>query len=263
MKKYFTVIMCLMIAGMASAYNGPSRILEARDPKERNMNPTTEQEQCEAKRAKALRLGCISQEEYNALRNFGSYPTCDYDDDPQVMLKGWGPCGCFHPDTQISSFSSELGGDVDVKAGFITENHKSFEVYHLDQKSNLGKFNFEKTGLRIPTSGPEAHPLVVVHTVDGKVLKLTTKHPVLTSEGKMIQVKDLKESDQLMNMDGTAVRIAKIESEQFMGNVVNFMIDTDISKKNEHIIFAEGLAVGDLAWQSSLEDELNKITLRQ
>lgn len=112
-------------------------------------------------------------------------------------------------------------------------------------------------------SGPEPEPLIVIETTDARIIKLTTKHPVLTASGEMVLAKELKIEDGLIDQDGSKVEILSLSTEMYEGNVVNFMIDEPIESRLEHVIFAHRIAVGDLAWQSSLEDELNQIIIRQ
>ncbi len=264
MNKFNLIMFSFMIGTNAFAYSGPNRITAPADPAARCANKAMPLEPCEARRLTALNRGCISQQEYDNLRRHGSFPLCNYEETNQdLMFDSWCSCGCFHPDTLISAFDLNSDQYTEAKAVDIVNKHKDFEVFHLTEEATVKSFAFNKTGLRSPTRGPEEHPLVVIETVNGKVLKLTDKHPVLLSEGRMVQAKELSERDRLLTSEGEVVAIQKIREEAFSGEVVNFMIDSDLDHKNEHIIIAEGLAVGDLAWQSSLEDELNKIVLRQ
>ncbi len=127
----------------------------------------------------------------------------------------------------------------------------------------MSDFTLTSTPIKIATSGPELKPLVVIETSDSRVLKVTDKHPILTARGEMVLAKELRFNDGLIDQDGSRVEISSLSTEMHDGEVVNFMIDEPIESRLEHVIFANRIAVGDLAWQSSLEDELRQVIIRQ
>jgi len=220
------------------------------------------EEQCKAKRSRALARGWIDQEEYNTLVSYGAYPVCDEDG----ALQAWCPCGCFHPDSKISVYDISRGLTTQMNAFSIMENYRDYKLVHLDEAlSKTGSFEHASSPIKMSTHGVETVPLIIIQTKDGRELKVTTRHPVLTARGEMILASEFKKEDGLLDFYGKKVDIASITSSLLKNNkeVVNFMVDKELSHKLEHVIFAENLAVGDLGWQSSLEDEQNQVILRQ
>ena len=90
---------------------------------------------------------------------------------------------------------------------------------------------------------------------------MTAKHPVLTHKGVVKQAKDLRNSDQLVRSDGSFDPIVKIERIPFKREVVNFTVAGKNPK--EHLVFANDFVVGDLYFQSSLEDLMNSVVVRK
>lgn len=243
------------------SYNGPNRIHSEADKIARCMDKPVPEPECEARRLSMLKAGCISQEEYETLKKFGSFAICmDFGDG--IELQSWCPCGCFHPDSMIS-VSIEAQDTAQTRAIEITNNPHKFKILHLSKNTSFSQFELTSSSVKFSTTGLEEKPLVAIEIDDGRILRLTEKHPVLTAKGTMIFAKDLNLNDLLVDQNGKPIKIANLTSEQFDGEVVNFMIDEEISSMSEHVIFANRIAVGDLAWQSSLEDEISQVFIRQ
>ncbi len=209
-------------------------------------------QECEAGIREGLAKGCITQDEANKLREWGLSPACI-----AGKYRGWCACGCFDPATMISVFGS-LGA---AKAVEIAENPGDYVLEHLEDSSEVGSFSVGLAAIRFSTSGKEAKPLVVIETEDGRTLKVTTKHAIMTAHGEMIKAEKVTPDTLLLDQLGYPVAIKSLRSEVFKGNVVNFRVN--VEKPVEHVIFAEHLAVGDQAWQSTLEDLQNQVLIRE
>lgn len=260
--KIFLIYAMLMAVFTGSSAFGAGRVNAPADPAKRCMNAGVGPDLCESYRKRALAAGCIDQQEYEALRNFGAYPSCNaLKGEGLAQLDGWCPCGCFHPNTMISSVFKQNGREVDVAAVIVAKNRKEFDLVNLDGSANFSNFSLSQAPITISTAGVEKRPLVIITTADNRILSITEKHPVLLHSGRMVQALSLKKTDLLVSKDGSPVAIKRIDRKKFKGEVVNF--STQSESKNGHVIFAEGLAVGDLFWQSGLEDEMNQVFIRR
>lgn len=250
-----------------------SRITGEADKKMRCTDTPLPVEECDYRRKKALEVGCINQEEYNDLVRYGSAPSCNTlrkVDTPLQYLEGWCACGCFAPFTKIAvteksaitdsiqdNFIQEL---LFVKAKKITTHFQRYNLVHLTDDATLHNLQITASPIRISTEGMEKKELVQIVTEDYRKLLVTPRHPILTSNGTMVMARDLRPDHLLVNRNGNNIGIKSLSTIPFKGKVYNFMSESD--SHNGHVIFAEDLAVGDLYWQSSLEDQYNQEFIR-
>ena len=177
---------------------------------------------------------------------------------------GWCACGCFHPSTKIAVVELERGQSKSVKAEKIIGEKDRFQVIGLANDTKLQNLTLQSSPVRITTKGKELKSLVVVETDSNQQLRLTEKHPVLVmqgDEGRMIQAKNLHVGDVLKTIYGETTKILKVNRVKYNGDVVNFGLENE--GLLSHIVFAEGVAVGDLIWQSTLEDRQNQVLNRR
>lgn len=219
----------------------------------KNPSPT----ECAEKRKKALALGCINREEYDELFFVGSYPVCDFD---LKLMSGYCPCGCFDQSVRLLVQGGGVKFDW-LTAGDITKAWYSTTIMAVESSSSLTDLRLVPLKLKIATKGPEATQLYVISTKFGDGLKLTSNHPVLTQAGRMVLAKDLNMGDVLVGSQGESVPILAITRQDAEREVVNFATDT--REHLSHIIVAEGVLVGDLVWQASYVEDLNKIVIRK
>ncbi len=254
-------ITLISIHANGATYSGPNRISDDANHAARCLGGVSAST-CEERRNFGLKKGCISREEYDTLKRFGSFPVCS-DYGSGLELQSWCPCGCFHPDSAIA-IDADNGIGMSLESALnISRNIENYRVVHLAPDASISNFLLKSTPIKIATSGAEEKPLIVIRTTDNRILKVTEKHPILTAKGTMVIASELSIDDGLLDQSGAEVEIASLSSEIFEGEVVNFMIDEPIESHREHVIFAQGIAVGDLAWQSSLEDELRQVIIRQ
>jgi hypothetical protein len=93
---------------------------------------------------------------------------------------------------------------------------------------------------------------------DGKVVRVTTKHPMLTSKG-IKAATDLHLGDDLLGADRkyhrlTELRRLPVDANQY---VFNFIMDDPSDSPSHHVVLADGILTGDLQLQQDLE-KLNK-----
>ncbi|WP_186647237.1 Hint domain-containing protein [Fluviispira vulneris] len=212
---------------------------------------------CQEEREYALKAGCITQDEYNSLVGYNSYPICDR----KNILRAWCSCGCFEESTRIFSFEALTNdiGYIPIKK--ITADSKKYNVASVKADASLSQLNVGLYNLISTTSGPEADPLIVFKTQNGLRLAVTKEHAILLADGRMVAAKNVKLTDALVLANGRPIAIKSIESLKTDKNVLNLL--TSGKSNLEHTLFAEGLIVGDLAWQNNLKNMLNAIAIRQ
>lgn len=233
------------------------------DPAIRCAGKGVAQSTCEERRKYALEKKCITEEEYNDLKRLGSYPLCDpFEGEGLKQFGGHCPCGCFAPETLIQiAIDGALLQEKKRADEIVFGKDENLQVTHLKESSHLKGFEYGAEKIRLKTFGKELKKIYKIKAEGKEPLLLTEKHPVLLSNGIMIQAKDLKETDSLLSVTGDVVAVEKIERMPFKQDVVNFSLDTESPK--EHLIFANDLVVGDQYWQASLEDLLNQVLIRE
>lgn len=220
-------------------------------------------EVCTKKRDKALKKECINEKEFNTLKDNNDYPLCDYDFEDLDMLSGWCPCGCFEESVEISVAEKGIGIREEITAKQLRENYKKYDVFSLGDDATLDSVYLETRGIKKVTYGVEKPKLVILNMENSKTLKLTEKHGVLLSDGRMIKAIDVKVGDKLVTDNGEFIPVSNITREHTSALVYNFATAEPDSNRVSHTLIAEGFVVGDLVWQNNLETELGKIAVRQ
>lgn len=258
MSQLFLFIMIYFISTTAWSLN---RINRPTDPAKRCMNRGTSSTRCEDMRQNALRIKCITKEEYQTLKKYGSYPTCNLlRGEGLDMLDGWCACGCFHPQTKLNVFDKLTNQIVEKTVHDILTQPHHLNLVHLRADATLSDFSSSHSPIRLTTKGDEQRRLFVFTTNTNQTLMVTATHPILTSSGTMKQARHLTKQDQLLNDNGQALAIQDIKTIKYRQTVMNLATEADTNM--EHIIFANHIAVGDLFWQASLEDLFNQIQIR-
>jgi hypothetical protein len=217
---------------------------------------------CEKIRKKAVEINCINEAEYHTLKKYGAYPSCNIlKGTGEDLLDGWCPCGCFHPATLIASYDTKDSRYKIKTAKNILNEQKTTQLVHLRKSSSIKKLSYKKSKIRITTEGKEDKKMLIIETKKYLPLILTEKHPIVISPGKMIAAKNLTTKHLLLNAKGQKVKITKISKKKYDLDVVNF--STERTDPLEHVIIANGLLTGDQYWQASLEDQFNRVFIRQ
>lgn len=247
----------LLVASLSVQALGANRILENAklDDRFRCAKNGISQQSCRELQDNALSSHCINSDEYNTLKQRNEAPYCWNNE-----LISWCSCGCFDPRTRVF-VEDRMGKSFWERIDTVVQNKEAFKLWSLTEDSSFQPLQTQSLAIRKTTSGPEADPLIYIHTEDGHELGVTQDHAVLCSTGEMLRAKSLQIGQSLVTSDGAFTKIARLEHKTIQDDVVNVLTDSEALKS--HIILAEGLAVGDLAWQNSLESELNSIVIRK
>jgi hypothetical protein len=223
----------------------------------RCMKKPVSQPACAVSQQRAKNTNKINLEEYATLVKENLYPTFDSDGD----LAGVCSCGCFSRGTRLA-VTDTSGIETEWKPiDTLTATSPRFSIWTLAGDSTISEMRFSLGGLKRTTKGQETSPLIFVTTKNNLHIGLTQEHAVLLASGEMVPAEALKVGDLLVNQHGGAERIDKIEHRAISDDVFNILTDGD--SRLSHLILAEGLVVGDLAWQNSLALELYAVAVRQ
>lgn len=167
--------------------------------------------------------------------------------------------GCFSLDTQI------LTMDFQGKSAHVSANQINFQSRLAGPGT---EFFFDSPILEskkisniIKSKEPESETLIAFELANGNTLKVTVNHGMVLSDGRVVASQDVKENDSFVGYDGKNVEILNIsEYPQNMG-VINFRLKGD-KQGSAHIMAAEGVLVGDHAWQDDMRDDLNAVAIR-
>lgn len=215
--------------------------------------------ECPAARATAVASGCIDEIERQILEDKKLVPACVVRGSG-FLFAGSCMCGCFEPNSLIAVFNTRELQSGFAKAGEIPFKTDHLQLLTLKEGATLDSLQYQSLPVKMSTRGKEHAPLVVLHLGNGRKLKITEKHPVLLGTGEMVKAVELKAGEQLVAADGSAVTLKEVTREEFKGEVVNFSTTADA--KESHILVAEGILVGDLAWQNELAYELEAVRVR-
>ncbi len=145
--------------------------------------------------------------------------------------------GCFAPETQIQL--------ADGSVRRIDELHTGDLI--------LNPLTGRSSKLKGMVKGPEKEPMIEVGYY-GKVVRVTTKHPMLTRRG-IKTATELRTDDYLLGDDRkfhrlTELRRLPVDPEQ---QVYNFVMDEQDDSPSHHVVLADGIITGDLLMQQQLE----------
>lgn len=227
---------CLASANSSRCGNGLSRSL------------------CTENNNRALNNGLVTQDAYDWLQDNGF---CAVNIDGVHMIVAICPVGCFEEDTLVLS----LGADGSEKWVPVKEVTKDVKLFGLNANAVLSSPSLDSRAIERMAYGPEETDLFVFTMSNGSVLRVTQNHGMLLSDGRIVEARKVVEGDLFVELNGSEVAVESITRAPTSADVYNFFLDVETPQ--EHILAAEGILIGDLAWQSTLASELNSISLRR
>lgn len=162
---------------------------------------------------------------------------------------------CYHPD-EVVWFDE---GDVPIKQAFDGGLN---QIYTLTDDAFLDDLSFQVRGVESYTDSvmESRHTLVHLTMKSGGTLRITENHPMLKSDGRMVEAEDLKIGDQLVAHDGAFDEIIQKDHEDYVGKVYNVSPDSD--SQEGHILVAGGYLTGSSWYQNEGVEQVNRIILR-
>jgi hypothetical protein len=209
--------------------------------------------QCQEELAYGLNLNLITPEAYYWGLANGYYPVIDRNNVIGAICK----CGCFEANSLILT-QDEQGASAWVPAKDIKT---STTLFALNEAATLSRPTFDAKSIKVATRGEETPALYAFGLDNGRTLKVTQNHGMLLSDGRVVEARTLGVGAEFVALDGSTVRVRELRFEHTAEDVFNFEVNAQESAG--HIIAAEGVLVGDLAWQNQLSRELGAITVRR
>lgn len=209
---------------------------------------------CQGELQYALSKDLITQSAYDWGRANEYYPVISRRDTVEAVCK----CGCFEQSTQILLIDPESLAESYVAIKDIT---KTAQVVALRSEATLQNLATKSFAIKDLVSGPEETPLYAFALAGGRTLKLTQHHGAVLANGRVVAAKDVQPGDAFLDAkSGSSTPILAVTREKTKDKVYNFEVAGDDNLN--HVIVAEGVFVGDLAWQNRLQTELNAIQIR-
>lgn len=158
------------------------------------------------------------------------YPGCYYE-------IGTRDGGCFAPETKIQLADGSSRRIDELQAGDLVFNP-------LTGRSSKFK------GM---VKGPEKEPMIELG-YDGKFVRVTTKHPMLTMTG-IKPAMDLRSGEEVLGADKKFHKLSELRRLPVDANqqVYNFVVDDPDDSPAHHVVVADGILTGDLQMQKDLE----------
>ena len=169
-------------------------------------------------------------------------------------------CGCFGaPQTTFLGPEGEITGQALIDSG----RKENFEIESLDDISHPHLSSLKAANSLMFSKSSEKSYRITTET--GKIAILSPGHPVLIASTAglpkmMKKASDVSLQDQLLADTGEPEKISKIEMIEYKENMVNFNIKSQ--NQDHHIVLANGLLLGDSAWQERLNSKDARVLLR-
>lgn len=166
------------------------------------------------------------------------------------------PRGCFEASTSISIIE-QTGETVEKPISSLSSDDRPLG---LAVGSSLDQPELEGKTIEKMVAGEERKPLFKFTLSNGGELQVTTHHPMVTSDGAVIEAQYVRTGDTFLSMRGEPIQVDLIEHVTSDEPVYNFSVEG----KNplQHVVVAEGVLVGDLTLQNELAAEEEAIEIR-
>jgi len=269
-QRRFSVLLLALLAGSVFAtgnvpgarggnLNNPGKIKPPDDPRNvmRCENREITIKKCDDERDYALKMGLLTQGEFDALLWWNLFPAISREN----VILGYCPCSCLDPKVPVYVRNIQTGKSQWLPIKDLKEQFHDYTVWTLDGVTELSSLKLAHRQMRYMTNGPELKPLIQINTSDGSEIGVTEGHALLKASGEMTPAKELLVGDSLVNAQGQAVKIRSLLPYTIEENVMNLLTDTDTN--TGHLILAGNLIVGDLAWENSLKSETHALIIRQ
>lgn len=162
--------------------------------------------------------------------------------------------GCYTPDQNLR-FSD---GDVNIASAMRA---KRDDLVTLAPDATLDDLRTQTAQVHSYTAEIRdlEHPIFKVTTASGGSLSVTSEHPVVISDGRLVKAEALRKGQELVKADGTPDPIVHIEKTRFFGKVYNVKpLSTD---RVANLLIAQGFLVGSGRFQNEDVEYMNRILL--
>ncbi|ADO73527.1 uncharacterized protein STAUR_5765 [Stigmatella aurantiaca DW4/3-1] len=182
----------------------------------------------------------------------GTQPATGY----SFFVNGYCESSCYTPEQKVL-FSDGYAPILDAL------NARREDLITLTPDSSLDAIQLQQTRTYSYTAEfrDSEHPIIEVRTASGGLLRVTTEHAIVNSQGRMVQAQTLHAGDELLKLDGTPDPIVSVEKTTHFGKVYNLRPASDDLVSN--ILVAEGYLVGSSTYQNDEVGYINRIILHK
>jgi hypothetical protein len=161
---------------------------------------------------------------------------------------------CYAPDQKLQ-FST---GEVNIVDAM---KDKRDDVVTLSADATLDNLSTQTSKVFSYTSETRdsEHIIFKLTTASGGKLSVTNEHPMVTSEGRLVQAQKLKVGEELLKADGTPDAITSVQKTTHFGKVYN--IKPESTDHVSNILIAQGYLVGSARFQNDDVDYMNRVLL--
>lgn len=181
------------------------------------------------------------------------YPIADATQVPRWKCR----CGCGAEETVFDGPIALTGSD-------LIRNSEASGIF-LSSVDDYSSPNMSPREINGIMYGPEKEGAYRITTAAGRVVTLSASHPVptVTDSGELVAMKQaqiLKSGEFVQDTIGMSDEITRIERIAYAGRMVNFNVVS--SDAAHHIVVANGLRIGDRAWQERLHSVESRMLYR-
>ena len=161
---------------------------------------------------------------------------------------------CYTPDQKLQFSTGEVSIGDALKA-------KRDDVVTLSANATLDNLSTQTSKVFSYTTETRdsEHVIFKLGTASGGTLSVTNEHPMVTSEGRLVQAQRLKIGEELLKADGTPDVITSIEKTTHFGKVYN--IKPESREHVANILIAQGYLVGSARFQNDDVGYMNRVLL--
>ncbi len=198
------------------------------------------------KTAARVNEGCVSQAEGDGLKpkDYEIFQFC--------------ASGCYTPEQALLT-DPVTGATAQAEKAFVDQ--VGF-LASVGPGSELGSFKLHSVPISRHVADTVAHEQLVYtfETLEGRTLRVTATHPLLTEAGELETASSLKPGRALVKADGSLDPIVRVTQGNYYGKVYNFDVDSDLPM--DHLLVAQGLVNGSVSFQEENVREANRRLLR-
>lgn len=225
---------------------------------------TTDQAACRRIFKKKIANGCITEvfvrdflfqgtpEEFYRKkeheRTYDYHPACV--SDPEVLV-GFCKCGCFDKSVNILAAERSNGPEVWTPIANLTTQSENYSLLSTNKDFEVGVFPERKYHDEYASlfGSQKEKKMVLIVTESGKKIKLTHDHPIIDSNEQILSASEVKIGTILVDFQGNPDPVTEVLSKNEKLDVYNVGSQKPIANFTDHLIFANGLIVGDMAMQ--------------
>lgn len=173
---------------------------------------------------------------------------------PEYRVVGYCTSGCVTPEQEITGAQGAVP--------MVELQQRNAEQVAVPLRLNNDEIGTELLNVRgyIKDLAPTAQKIIVVKTSGGKTLKLSTNHPMLTSDYRMKNADQLSVGDELVAGSGAQEKIVSVEVQDYYGKLYNLVVDSDDLAKSTYLV--QGFVSGDKKFQDLSVSEQNRRFIR-